>query len=127
MATVLGLIAGVSMLIGLFFWAMGAPWVMPFSLLESILLAVAFYIHAQTVCDFDEIMLLDKHLIVRQERRGKSMEHRFTRGLFRISMTAEPRSLIRIDESGRHVELGKWLMPKERVLLFRELRIRAPY
>jgi uncharacterized membrane protein len=125
MVTVLGLIAGVSLLIGLLFWAMGAPWVIPFSLLESILLAVAFYIHAQTFCDFDEIMLEDKHLIVRQERRGRSMEHRFTRGLFRISMTAGPRSLIRIDESGRHVELGKWLMPKERTSLFRELRIKA--
>ena len=55
MVTVLGLIAGVSLLIGLLFWAMGAPWVLPFSLLESLLLAVAFFIHAQTVCDTTKI------------------------------------------------------------------------
>ncbi len=125
MIAVLGLIAGVSLLIGLLFWAMGAPWVLPFSLLESLLLAVAFLIHARNVCDFDEILLQDKHLIVRQERRGKSKEHRFTKGLFRISMTAAPRSLIRIDESGRYVELGKWLLQKDRLSLFRELRMKA--
>jgi hypothetical protein len=125
MVTVLGLIAGVSLLIGLLFWAMGAPWVLPFSLLESLLLAAAFVIHAQSVCDFDEILLQDQHLIVRQERRGKSLEHRFTTGLFRISLTAGPRARIRIDQSGRHVEVGKWLMPKERISLFRELRLQA--
>lgn len=123
--TVLGVIAGVSLLIGLLFWAMGAPWVLPFSLLESLLLAAAFFIHAQTVGDYDEILLQDQHLIVRQERRGKSLEYRFTAGLFRISMTAGPQSLIRIDQSGRHVEVGKWLMPKERISLFRELRLQA--
>ena len=118
----LGVIAGVSLSIGLLFLAMGAPWVLPFSLLESILLAVAFFIHAQTVNDFDEILLQDQHVLVRQERRGRSTEHKFTAGLFRISMTAGPRSLIRIDQSGRYVELGRWLMPKERASLFHELR-----
>ena len=122
MVTVLGLIASVSLAIGLLFWAMGAPWVLPFSLLESLLLAIAFFIHAQTVTDFDEILLQDQHLIVRTARRGRSIEHRFTAGLLRISMTTGPRARIRIDQSGRHVELGKWLMPKERLSLFHELR-----
>ncbi len=125
--SVLGLIAGASMLIGLLFWAIGAPWVLPFSLLESTLLAAAFFIHAQTARDFDEILLRDQYLIVRKARKGKSMEHRFTAGLFRISLTAAPRARIRIDQSGRHVELGKWLMPKERLSLFHELRRQAAH
>jgi uncharacterized membrane protein len=70
--TVLGLIAGVSVLIGIVFWVMGAPWILPFALLESLLLAVAFVCHARAVCDFDEITLNDRHLVVRQERRGQT-------------------------------------------------------
>jgi uncharacterized membrane protein len=64
--TVLGLIAGVSICIGLVFWAMGAPLILPFALIESLLLVVAFVYHAKAVCDFDEINLDERHLVVRQ-------------------------------------------------------------
>lgn len=83
----LGLIAGMSILIGVVFWVVGAPWILPFALLESLLLGVAFVCHATTMSDCDEITLNDRHLIVRQERRGLAKEHRFNRGLFWVSMT----------------------------------------
>jgi uncharacterized membrane protein len=117
----IGLIAGVSIFIGLVFWAMGAPWILPFALLESLLLLVAFVCHAKTRSDFDEITLNDRHLIVRQERRGQTKEHRFSRGLFRVSMTDGSTSLVRVVESGRRVELGEWLLPHERLSLCKQL------
>ena len=109
--TVLGLIAGVSICISLVFWVIGAPLILPFALLETLLLVVAFVCHARAVCDFDEITLNDRHLVVRQERRGQTKQHQFTRGLFRVSMTDGPRPLVRVAESGNHVELGEWLLP----------------
>jgi uncharacterized membrane protein len=114
---VLGLIAGVSVCIGLVFWVIGAPLILPFALLESLLLVVAFVCHAKAVCDFDEITLNDRQLVVRQERRGQTKEHQFTRGLFRVSMTDGPSPLVRVAESGKQVELGEWLLPQERLSL----------
>ena len=119
----LGLIAGVSIFIGLVFWAMGAPWILPFALLESLLLLVAFVCHAKTRSDFDEITLSDDCLLVRQARQGQEKEHRFTRGLFWVSMTEGPHPRVRVSESGRHVELGEWLRPQERHSLCRQLAL----
>lgn len=118
---VLGLLAGVSILISLVFWVMGAPLILPFALIESLLLAVAFVCHAKTRSDFDEITLSDDCLLVRQARQGQEKEHRFTRGLFWVSMTEGPHPRVRVGESGRHVELGEWLLPQERLLLCRQL------
>jgi uncharacterized membrane protein len=118
---VISLIAGVSIVISLVFWVMGAPLILPFALIESLLLAVAFVCHAKTRSDFDEITLSDDCLLVRQARQGQEKEHRFTRGLFWVSMTEGPHPRVRVGESGRHVELGEWLLPQERLLLCRQL------
>jgi uncharacterized membrane protein len=118
---VLGLIASMSICIGLVFWAMGAPLILPFALIESLLLVFAFVCHARAVCDFDEITLTERHLVVRQERHGKFKEHQFTRGLVRVSMTDGSTSLVRVVESGRRVELGEWLLPHERLSLCKQL------
>lgn len=119
--TVLGLIASTSLFIGLVFWSMGVPWVLPFALIESLMLGMALVCHAKAVCDFDEITLNDRHLVVRQERRGQTKVHQFTRGLFRVSMTEGPRPLVRLAESGQRVELGEWLLPQERLSLLSQL------
>ncbi len=119
--TVLGMVGGVSICIGLAFWVIGAPLILPFALLESLLLAVAFVCHARSVCDFDEITLNDRYLVVRQERRGQTKQYQFTRGLFRVSMTDGPSPLVRVAESGKQVELGEWLLVHERASLCRQL------
>jgi uncharacterized membrane protein len=115
--TAMGLVAGVSILIGFVFWLLGAPWILPFALIESLLLLVAFVCHAKTRSDFDEITL--------NERSGQTKEHRFTRGLFWVSMTEGPNPRVRVSESGRHVELGEWLMPHERLSLSKQLAVGA--
>jgi hypothetical protein len=38
-----------------------------------------------------------------------------------VSMTEGPHPSVRVGESGRHVELGEWLLPQERLLLCRQL------
>jgi uncharacterized membrane protein len=120
--TVLGLIAGVSICVSLVFWVIGAPLILPFALIESLLLVAAFLYHAKAMCDFDEITLNDRYLVVRQERQGQTKEHQFTRGLFRVSMTDEPLPLVRVTESDKRVELGEWLLLKERLSLCQVLR-----
>jgi uncharacterized membrane protein len=82
---VLGLIAGVSICISLVFWVIGAPLILPFALVEPLLMVAAFLYHAKAMCDFDEITLNDRYLVVRQELRGQAKEHQFIRGLYRVS------------------------------------------
>jgi uncharacterized membrane protein len=123
--SIMGLVAGVSILIGLVFWFMGAPWILPFALIESLLLAIGFVCHAKTVSDFDEITLNEKHLLVKQERGGQVREHRFNRGLFRVSMMDGPPPRVRVGESGRYVDLGEWMLPQDRLSLCRKLEIAA--
>lgn len=120
--TVLGLIAGVSICVSLVFWVIGAPLILPFALIESLLLVAAFLYHAKAMCDFDEITLDDRHLVVRQARQGLAKEHQFTRGLYRVSMTEGARPLVRVAESDKRVELGEWLLLKERLSLCQVLR-----
>lgn len=118
----LGLVAGTSIFISLVFWVMGAPWVLPFALVETLVLGAAFLFHARTRSDFDEVTCNERHVFVRQERRGRVKEHQFTRGLCRVYMTRSMRPLVRLDESGRYVDLGEWLLPQDRLLLCRELK-----
>lgn len=118
---VLGLIAGVSICVSLVFWVLGAPLILPFALIESLLLVAAFVYHAKAMCDFDEITLNDRYLVVRQERQGRAKEHQFTRGLYRVSMTEGARPLVRVAESDKRVELGEWLLPHERHSLCSQL------
>jgi uncharacterized membrane protein len=119
--TVLGLIGGVSICISMVFWVLGAPLILPFALIESLLLGAAFLYHARAMCDFDEITLNDRYLLVRQERQGKTKEHQFNRGLYRVSMTEGDRLLVRVAESDKRVELGEWLLPHERHSLCSQL------
>jgi uncharacterized membrane protein len=125
--TALGLIVGVSISIGTLFWFIGVPWILPFALLETILIAIAFIIHAKSLSDFDEITLHDGTLIVRQERKGQILEHRFKRGFFCVSMMQQGSAPIRIDESGRRVQIGEWLTPLESLNLLEQLRAISRY
>ena len=118
----LALAAGTSIFISLVFWVMGAPWVLPFALVETLVLGAAFVFHARTRSDFDEVTCNERHVFVRQERSGRVKEHQFTRGLCRVYMTNSLRPLVRLDESGRYVDLGEWLLPQDRLLLCRELK-----
>jgi len=117
----LGLVAGTSIFISLVFWVMGAPWVLPFALVETLVLGAAFVFHARTRSDFDEVTCNERHVFVRQERGGRVKEHQFTRGLCRVYMTRSRRPLVRLDESGRHVDLGEWMLPQDRLSLCQQL------
>jgi len=64
-------------------------------------------------------------VFVRQERGGRVKEHQFTRGLCRVYMTSSMRPLVRLYESGRHVDLGEWMLPQDRLSLCRKLEIAA--
>lgn len=126
LATALGLVVLVSLLIGVAFWRMGAPWVLPFAGLESLLVVAAFVVHARSVADCDEIHLSDDTLLVRQERRGQVQEQRFPRSYVRVTLVDKGHPKVQVAAAGREVELGPWLRPAASRALYRQLRQDLP-
>ena len=120
--SIFGVLAGLSVTIGLVFWAMGATLVLPFAVMETLLLGVTFLYHARSLANYDDVLLNDSFLIIRKERFGKVTEHRFNRGFCRVSLSRERHHVIRIEESGRFVEFGQWVRPTEVNAVFRELQ-----
>ena len=120
--SIFGVLAGLSVTIGLVFWAMGATLVLPFAVMETLLLGVTFLYHARSLANYDDVLLNDSFLIIRKERFGKMVEHRFNRGFYRVSLSRERHPVIRIEESGRFVEFGQWVRPTEVNAVFRELQ-----
>jgi uncharacterized membrane protein len=120
--TVFGALAVLSVTIGLLFWALGAFLVLPFALMETLLLAVTFLYHARSLANYDELVLNEYFLIIRKERFGKMVEHRFNRGFCRVSMSRDRYPVIRIEESGRCVEFGQWVRSTEVGTIFNELK-----
>ncbi len=119
---VFGVLAGLSVTIGLVFWALGAFLVLPFALMETLLLAFTFLYHARSLANYDELVLNDYFLIIRKERFGKTVEHRFNRSFCRVSMRRDGCPKIRIEESGRSVEFGQWVRPSEVNTIFNALK-----
>lgn len=121
--TIFAVLAGLSLTIGLVFWVMGAFLVLPFALMETLLLAVTFLYHARSLANYDELELNDYFLIIRKERFGKMVEHRFNRSFCRVSMSRSKYPVIRVEESGRFVEFGQWVRPTEIGAIFNELKL----
>lgn len=61
----------VSLLIGGFFWWMGAPWVLPFACVEMLCLLLALLIYAGRATDGELMELRGDDLHVRVTRRGR--------------------------------------------------------
>jgi uncharacterized membrane protein len=120
--SIFGVLAGLSVTIGLVFWAIGATLVLPFAVMETLLLGFTFLYHARSLANYDDVLLEDSFLIVRKERFGQMVEHRFNRGFCRISLSRERHPVIRIEESGRFVEFGQWDRPTEVSAIFTELQ-----
>jgi uncharacterized membrane protein len=75
-----------------------------------------------SLANYDDVLLDDSVLIVRKERFGKMVEHRFNRGFCRVSLSRERHPIIRIEESVRLVEFGQWIRPTEVNAIFTELQ-----
>ena len=122
LVTVLGSLIALSLVIGLAFWAMGAPWILPFAGLETVALLAAFVLHARTVNDKDLIAYDGNTLLVQRERKGRIQEHLFHQGLVRVDWSPGLDPLVRLRESGRYIDLGHWLGSAQRRALHRQLQ-----
>jgi uncharacterized membrane protein len=122
---VLAVLAGlsaVSLTIGLAFWMMNAPWVLFFSGVEVLAVAVAFLVHARSVADSDTLVLTTYEVQIIQERQGQVQSFRFNRSLLRVGMTAGFDPRIALHSAGQTVTFGLGLRPAARRAVCRQLQ-----
>ncbi|PUE15390.1 hypothetical protein B9Z38_14265 [Limnohabitans sp. MMS-10A-160] len=119
---VLGGLSAVSLTIGLAFWMMNAPWVLFFSGVEVLAVAVAFLVHARSVADSDTLVLTAFEVQIIQERQGKLQSFSFNRSLLRVGMTAGFDPCIALHSGGQTVTFGLGLRPAVRRAVCRQLQ-----
>ena len=121
----LGVFAALAVLalgIGIAFWQLGAPAVLPLAGIELLAVGAAFWACSRHAGDAETITLA---------RRELKVEHRFGRAVDSACFRAEwvrvepvhgEGSLVEISGQGQRLRVGRYLRPELRVLLARELR-----
>jgi len=112
----------VSLVIGTFFWAQGAPLVMPFASLEIIAVGGALLIYARHATDSERIRLQPGRLTVERVSGGQVERAEFAPAWVRIEPQHGDRSLIELSGQGQSIAVGRFVRPEQRVQLAEELR-----
>ena len=112
----------VSLGISGFFWVQGATLIVPYALLEMLVLGVAFFVYARHATDGERIVLQDGRLLVELECGGKLERSEFVGNWVRVEPGAYDKSLIKLTGQGKTVRVGRYVRPELRPVLAREIR-----
>ena len=112
----------VSLGIAVFFWWQGATLVMPFALLELMVVGTAFSAYARHATDGERIVLQGEQLLVELENAGRLERAEFNRQWVRVEPKGGDGSLIEVSGQGRSVRVGRHVRPELRPALARDIR-----
>lgn len=113
----------VTLVIALWFWALGAKMVLGFAGLELLLVGLAFLAYARHAMDGETVSLRDGCLVVERECGGGREWLEFRGAQVRIDTPADRRALIEVRAPGQRVEIGRHVRPEWRPVLAREMRM----
>lgn len=116
-------LCAVSLSVAVGFWLQGAPWVLPFALLELVAVGSAFLLYARHATDRERIRLLDGRLVVEQETAGRIKRCEFAREWVRVEPRGDDGQLIEVRGGGQSVKVGRHLRSDLRPALAREIRL----
>ena len=112
-----------SLVIGMAFWWLGAPAVLPLAGAELLALGTAFWACTRHARDAEQITLAGRRLDV-EHRFGRAVERASFRAEWvRIEPAADDGSLVEISGQGQRMRVGRYLRPELRSALARELRL----
>jgi uncharacterized membrane protein len=113
---------GVSLAIGLLFWFMGATLVLPFCLLELLILGVCFLCFAKRALDRERICIEGAQVTVECELSGVLHRTAFQREWLRVETPRRAQSLIELRGQGQVVAVGRFVRPEWRSALAAEIK-----
>jgi uncharacterized membrane protein len=109
-----------SLTVALFFWLMGARWVMPFACLELMALGVAFVVYARHAGDAEWIVIQGDQLLARRCHAGRWTH--WQAGLVWLHVGWTPNGLVELKAAGRSLQVGALASSGQRQKLVQELR-----
>jgi uncharacterized membrane protein len=122
---VVAAVAVVSLAIGVWFLYQGFPLVLPFSGLEALAVAIAFYIVVRDGEHREVVSVYQRRIVIEKGREQANSRAEFDCSWARVELTQSPRrwypSRLSITSHGRYVELGRFLTNGERQALARAL------
>ena len=118
----LGLLSGLSLMVGLGFWWQGAGMVLMFTGIEVLAVAVALWFVTRHAGDRELITLAERELAVEQHCGSQVDRARFRAEWVRVEPAGGEGSLVELSGEGRSVRVGRHVRPELRTVLAQELR-----
>ncbi len=116
-------LCAVGLSIGMAFWWLGAPTILPLAGIELLLLGAAFWVSWRHAGDAETITLAERNLRV-EHRNGRLVEHAAFRAEWvRVEPEHGEGSLLELSGQGQRVRVGRYIRPELRPALARELRL----
>jgi uncharacterized membrane protein len=107
---------------GVFVVFHGAWCVLGYAMLETVVTALAFVIHARHVADQEHIALTDGCLLIGRIEAGRLEQTRLDPYWTRIALPSRSRGLIRLEAKGVQIDIGRFVTEAKRRQVAQELR-----
>lgn len=116
-----GSIVAVSLAIAVL-WLNGAWYVLPFSVLELLILYAALKLVESRSGDFESIRVSGDRILVERRHRGRSSRHEFNRYWAQLVEADAGHGQLAMRSHGREVAFGEFLSDDQRTAVVAELR-----
>ena len=98
-----------SLIVASFFLYQGVWLILPFTLLELAVLAIALLIYARHATDYERIDIRQGELLVETSNAGKVMQFVFNPSWVRVDGVLNSQKLISINYQGQVLEIGRFI------------------
>jgi len=98
-----------SLIVASFFLYQGVWLILPFTLLELAVLAIALLIYARHATDYERIDIRQGELLVETSNAGKVMQFVFNSSWVRVDSVLNSQKLISINYQGQVLEVGRFI------------------
>lgn len=115
-------LCGTSLAVAGLFWSQGATLVLPFAVVEVLVVGLAFGVYARHAADRECISCSHGLLVIEQERAGRLERCEFARHPVRVESPLGRDQLIEVCGGGKNVRIGRFLRSDLRPVLAREIR-----
>jgi uncharacterized membrane protein len=114
--------SGLSLIVAGFFLSQGVWLVLPFTILELLVLGIALLIYARHATDYESITLNNDEFVLETSSAGVVRKHVFNPVWVRLERLLSPRKLIALVYQGQKVEIGQFMHVSLRNDFLQELR-----
>ncbi len=101
--------SGFSLIVAGFFLSQGVWLILPFTILELVVLGIALLIYARHATDYERITLNNGKLVLDTSNAGAVKQQIFNPSWVRLERLLSPRKLITMMYQGQKIEIGQFM------------------